>query len=130
MAKKQKKDKAESTARAADVEKLRRTVARLEDEVAKQQRKKARWKQEAKTERTRSARLETALRRSRREQPADHAPADHGDVPVDPPVTELDPGERPDESWTVTRLRARARAQGLQGYSRATKAQLLAALDL
>ncbi|MFZ2012515.1 MAG: hypothetical protein WAV00_01680 [Nocardioides sp.] len=34
----------------------------------------------------------------------------------------------PDESWTVTQLRAEARAKGVPGYSRQTKAQLLAAL--
>jgi chromosome segregation ATPase len=31
----------------------------------------------------------------------------------------------PDESWTVTRLRAEARTRGVAGYSRKTKAQLL-----
>lgn len=34
----------------------------------------------------------------------------------------------PDESWTVTRLRAEARTRGVPGYSRQSKAQLLAAL--
>jgi len=34
----------------------------------------------------------------------------------------------PDESWTVTRLRAEARARGVVGYSRLTKAQILQAL--
>jgi|GEM_PF-2965279 len=34
----------------------------------------------------------------------------------------------PDESWTVARLRAEARARGIVGYSRLTKAQILEAL--
>ena len=34
----------------------------------------------------------------------------------------------PDESWTVTALRAEARRRGVAGYSRKTKAQLLADL--
>lgn len=34
----------------------------------------------------------------------------------------------PDDSWPVTKLRAEARKQGLAGYSRKTKAQLLAVL--
>ena len=42
---------------------------------------------------------------------------------------EVDPVYGPaDESWTVTRLRAEARARGVAGYSRKTKAQLLADL--
>jgi hypothetical protein len=31
----------------------------------------------------------------------------------------------PDDSWTVTRLRAEARSRGVAGYSRKTKEQLL-----
>ena len=34
----------------------------------------------------------------------------------------------PDDSWTVTQLRAEARARGLTGLSRKTKAELLATL--
>ena len=34
----------------------------------------------------------------------------------------------PDDSWTVTALRAEARSRGVAGYSRKTKAQLLADL--
>jgi hypothetical protein len=37
-------------------------------------------------------------------------------------------GARPDDSWTVTALRAEARSRGVVGYSRKTKAQLLADL--
>ncbi len=36
----------------------------------------------------------------------------------------------PDDSWTVTALRAEARTRGLAGYSRKSKAELLAALTL
>jgi lysophospholipase len=38
------------------------------------------------------------------------------------------PGATPDESWTVADLRAEAKRRGLGGYSRKTKAQLLADL--
>jgi hypothetical protein len=34
----------------------------------------------------------------------------------------------PDATWTVTALRAEARSRGVAGYSRKTKAQLLADL--
>jgi lysophospholipase len=37
-------------------------------------------------------------------------------------------GSRPDDSWTVTALRAEARRRGLTGYSRKSKADLLAEL--
>lgn len=54
-----------------------------------------------------------------------------GARPVMAPVDASAPAPRaagPDESWTVARLRAEAKARGLTGYSRKTKAELLADL--
>jgi hypothetical protein len=50
----------------------------------------------------------------------------HGPDPVaSDPVT---PDPAPDDSWTVAELRAECGRRGLTGYSRKTKAQLLAVL--
>lgn len=48
---------------------------------------------------------------------------DLGPTPVMTP-----PGALPDETWTVSDLRAEAKRRGLTGYSRKTKAELLAEL--
>lgn len=60
----------------------------------------------------------------------DHSPIDVPDViekalGADAPAASAGP----DGSWTVTRLRAEARAQKVPGYSRMTKPQLLSALS-
>ena len=44
------------------------------------------------------------------------------------PTTRSRAGSGPDDSWTVADLRAEAKKRGLTGYSRKTKAQLLAEL--
>ncbi len=45
------------------------------------------------------------------------------------PAPTVEPAEgAPDDSWTVARLRAEARARGLEGLSRKTKQQLIDAL--
>jgi hypothetical protein len=63
-------------------------------------------------------------------QPDEVAPATEV-VEVETPA-ESTPGPAPeagpDDSWTVTALRAEARSRGLAGYSRKSKAELLAAL--
>jgi CRP-like cAMP-binding protein len=53
---------------------------------------------------------------------ADHARDDH---PRAEPVLLRDAPGLPQPSWTLTQLRAAARDQGVTGYSRLTKAQLL-----
>ncbi|GAA2076616.1 hypothetical protein GCM10009821_14920 [Aeromicrobium halocynthiae] len=63
-----------------DVERLRATVDRLETKLEKQQAKSAKWKSAAKSERTRAAKLEAALRRA-----TSPRPSEDGDVPVTPP---------------------------------------------
>jgi predicted nucleic acid-binding Zn-ribbon protein len=54
--------------------------------------------------------------------PAKKAPAKKAETPA------RSGSVRPDDSWTVTALRAEARSRGLAGYSRKTKDQLLAEL--
>ncbi len=48
--------------------------------------------------------------------------------PAAAPVAPTGPATGPDETWTVTALRAEARSRGLPGYSRKSKAELLADL--
>ena len=114
-------DKELATAQA-QVEKLRATVEKLEGKLAKSKAKAATWKDEARRERPKVAKLEAKLRRTRRDAPVDHEPpAERGDLPVEDPTV-------PDESWTVARLRVLAREKQVPGASRLTKAALLAAL--
>lgn len=63
-----------------DVERLRAIVDRLESKLEKQKVKSAKWKSAAKSERTRAAKLEAALRRA-----TSPRPSEDGDVPVAPP---------------------------------------------
>ena len=65
---------------ARDVERLRAMVDRLETKLEKQQRKSAKWKSAAKSERTRAAKLEAKLRRA-----TSPPPKEDGDVPVPVP---------------------------------------------
>lgn len=73
-------DDARIRALTRDVERLRAMVDRLETKLEKQQRKSAKWKKAAKSERTRAAKLEAALRRA-----TSPRPSEDGDVPVAPP---------------------------------------------
>jgi len=56
---------------------------------------------------------------------ADHARADH---PRAEPLALKDAPELPQASWTVARLRVAAKEQGVPGYARMRKEQLLDAL--
>lgn len=104
------------------VEKLEAKVEKLEAKRAKAQAKSERWKTEARQERTKVAKLEAKLRRTRRDAPVDHVPpALQGDLPVEDPTV-------PDASWTVAQLRAVAREKQVVGASRMTKSALLDAL--
>ncbi|MCW2752232.1 MAG: hypothetical protein JWR83_3342 [Aeromicrobium sp.] len=109
---------------SAQVKALRLKVASLEDEAAA-------WKKRAEKQRSRAKKIgkqaEQAIGRATskaldrankgREVVVDHAPAAAKRL-ID----------RPDETWTVTRLRSLAREQGIAGYSRLPKDKLLAAL--
>ncbi|MGJ9411234.1 hypothetical protein ACHAAC_00855 [Aeromicrobium sp. CF4.19] len=114
--------KAAEKALTKDVRRLRATIDALEAKLDKQRRKTAKWKSEAKAERTRAAKLDAALRRATAERPLEHG----GDVPVPPPGGS---SGGPSGSWTVVRLRAAAQERGVAGASRMTKAQLVAALE-
>jgi chromosome segregation ATPase len=68
--------------------------------------------------------------RAKAEKKLQQAIADHSrdDSPRAEPLVLKDAPALPEASWTVTRLRAAAREQGVPGYSRMRKDQLLAAL--
>lgn len=129
MAKVKKSEKSSSKASkksgsddAKRVVKAQAQVEKLERKLEKAKGKAAHWKAEARQERTKVAKLEAKLRRSKRDAPVDHAPpAERGDLPVEDPAV-------PDETWTVVRLRAAAREKQVPGASRMTKVALLDAL--
>lgn len=81
-------------------------------------------KQKAKAKATVRA-VEKKLRKELKKTQA--AVRDHVPAPAPEPAAEA-VSSGPDDSWTVARLRAEARAQHVTGYSRMTKSQLLVAL--
>lgn len=109
---------------AAQVKALRSKVASLEDEAEA-------WRKKAEKQRSRAKKIAKQAERAiakatgrakgragkAREIAVDHVPA------VAKPYV-----DRPDETWTVTRLRSMAREQGVVGYSRMPKDKLLASL--
>lgn len=109
---------------SAQVKVLRLRITSLEDEVEV-------WKKKADKQRSRAKKFakqaEKAIAKATgkakdraekvRETAVDHLPAS-AKLYVD----------RPDETWTVTRLRSMAREQGVAGYSRMPKEKLLASL--
>lgn len=107
---------------------LRVEVKKLRAKVDRAEAKAARWKSEArraeevskKSER-RVAKLTKRLDRVSGTSASGPAPAVQT-RPLTPPST------GPDDSWTVVALRDEARSQGLTGFSRMSKADLLAAL--
>lgn len=142
----------------ASARKLEARVKKLEAAVDSAEAKAAEWKKKAKKDRAdaaassaKVAKLEKKLEKARRPVPkasagmsrptlavAPDAPAQPDEVAPPVEVVEVDtPGESapaaapaagPDDSWTVTALRAEARKRGVAGYSRKTKAELLVAL--
>jgi len=112
--------------KAAEVSKLTAKVEKLGARLAKAEAATAKWKAEAK-------RLEAeAAKRAKQVKKLRKAKAQPTDEPVAPTVATTSasptPGT-PDQSWTVTRLRASAREAGVPGYSRMTKAALITALS-
>ena len=113
-------------------------VKKLEARLASAEKSAGKWKTRAKKHQTDAAGLKSELTAVRRRlDKATASAAKWKDrakaVPSAParrpaPRTAPETAARPDESWTVTRLRAEARARGVAGYSRKTKAQLLADL--
>jgi peptidoglycan hydrolase CwlO-like protein len=120
--------------------KARARIRKLEAWLASAEKSAGKWKARAKKHQTDAAGLKselTAVRRRLEKATAsaakwkDRAKAAPPSMPrperTAPAVSTTAP-TGPDESWTVTRLRAEARARGVAGYSRRTKAQLLADL--
>ena len=122
----------------AEVKKLRARLASAEKSAGK-------WKTRAKAHGKSLAGLKgevTAVRRKlekaegnvakwrgrAKAQPAAAVPPEPAATPT-PAPTPTGRATGPDDSWTVTRLRAEARARGVVGYSRKTKAQLIADLQ-
>ncbi len=117
---------------------LRGQLTRTENKLSKTEEKVKRWKEEATAARTAAARSDARVEKLQRK--LDRASATLQPVkavgPVDAAATGRPAGERivadgltaPDASWTVTQLRAEARARGLAGLSDKPKAQLIAAL--
>jgi chromosome segregation ATPase len=113
MAKKRKKKSSKKELKA----KLKKARARRD----RAERSAEKWKTKAKQRRTEVEALEAELSGvSLRLAQAEAA--------TPPKASKPERGTAPDESWTVTRLRAEARTRGVPGYSRQSKAQLLAAL--
>lgn len=144
--------------RKTTVKKLEGRIRQLEASVERANARAERWKKRAKQHRSDDTasraeveRLRKKLVKSRRQvrpssvpvpapvpaaapdQPDDvaHGATPGGVAPVDV-ARDADRGtastSAPDASWTVTALRAEARSRGIAGYSRKSKADLLAAL--
>jgi hypothetical protein len=135
--KKQKSDKARS-----DTEKqLKATVKKLQAQLGAAEKSAEKWRSRAKGHQSAAAETKAALTAVRRRLEKVEASAvkwkdrSKGGAPA-APVAEPPSGSTaargasatPDDSWTVTALRSEARARGVVGYSRKTKAQLLADL--
>lgn len=139
----------------AITKKLEARVKKLEAAVESAEAKTAQWKKKAKKDRadaaassTKVSQLEKKLEKARRSAPkasvgvsrptlavAPDAPDQSAEAAapaeVAPQVESVPTAAStagPDDSWTVTALRAEARTRGIAGYSRKTKAELLSAL--
>jgi hypothetical protein len=116
---------------------LRRQLTSTEKALTKAKKRADRWRKEAKAQ-TRSASRATARVEKLRQRLDTGSAAQEPDRPV-APMNEVPSGRptagptggvtAPDETWSVVRLRAEARARGLTGMSNKTKPQLLAALS-
>ena len=145
MAKKQK------SATAAAEKQLRAAVKKLQGQLAAAEKSAEKWKARAKEGRSVTAGVKSELAavrrrlekselsvtkwrdRARKRAPVGAAPS--GPAAATSPATSSAsvsagsvPSGDPDDSWTVTALRAEARRRGITGYSRKTKAALLAEL--
>ncbi|HSV39969.1 MAG TPA: hypothetical protein VLI04_14520 [Nocardioidaceae bacterium] len=113
MAKKSpKRPKVGVPALTAQVKKLRAQLEKAEARTSK-------WRAEAKQLEAEAVRQAKKLKKLRKVQGKPVA------APPPPPAAAVGP----DESWTVTRLRAAARDAGVTGYSKMTKAALLDSLS-
>jgi len=129
MAAKSTKTKSKKKSGSKTVDELSAQVKALRSKVASLEVEAEEWKKKAEKQRSRAKKIakqaekaiakatNKALDRANRarEVAVDHVPA----------VLYTD---KPDETWTVTRLRSMAREQGVPGYSRMPKDKLLATL--
>jgi peptidoglycan hydrolase CwlO-like protein len=122
---------------------LRAVVKKLRSQLAKAEKSAEKWKSRAKAHQSDAAGLKAELTVVRRRldkatasatkwkgRARSAAPASTSAAAAEPASTTAPErgavsGAAPDDSWTVTRLRAEARARGVAGYSRKTKEQLL-----
>ena len=123
------KKKKTSPTTESTVKELRSTIKTLQAGVEKAEAKAARWKAKAKKHRTASAKATRKLEKSQQALKQDRSEAtttaaEQVSAPQPAPMSTT-----PDSSWTVTRLRAAARSQGVVGYSRKSKAELIDALE-
>lgn len=121
----------------AQVTALRARVEMLEGQVDHWKKRAAKQKSRVKKVRQRAERAiaeasEAARQRAagKAEKKIRQAIADHpgDDRPRAEPLALKDAPELPEASWTVTRLRAAAREQGVPRYSRLSRQELLDAL--
>ena len=114
--------------------KVKRLEARLESANAKARRWKGRAKEQeaaAESSEARVLKLQKQLAKERAVSPAPAAEPSTTSTDaavLAPVVTPSELVARPDASWTLGQLREEARARGLAGCSRKSKAELLAAL--
>lgn len=117
---------------------LKKAVKKLEVKLERADAEAAKWKKRAQQQAAAAAssekrisKLETKLAKAKaKAKAAKRSDASSEDVPaahVQSAVTE-ESLPAPDATWTVVQLRAEARARGLTGMSRKTKAEVLAAL--
>lgn len=98
-----------------------KSVGSLEKKLVRQTERADKAKQRAKADKAARKVVEATVDQNAQERTEAAA--------TEPAQSAVPAGEQvPDESWTVTRLRAAARDQGITGFSRKSKAQLLASL--
>ena len=133
MAKKKQRAEAESVEKQ-----LKGTVKKLKSQLAAAEKSAEKWKAWAKEQQSKAAGTKSELTDARRRLAKaearaakwkDRARAASAVVAPVPPPAVAGRSTTPDDTWTVTALRAEARARGLPGYSRKTKVQLLAELS-
>ena len=133
MAKKKQRSEAESAEKQ-----LKATVKKLKSQLAGAEKSAEKWKARAKEQESKAAGTRSELTAARRRLTKaearaakwkDRARAAPVVVAPVPPPAAAGRSATPDDTWTVTALRAEARTRGLPGYSRKTKVQLLADLS-
>jgi hypothetical protein len=131
--KKQKADKAKTAAE----KQLKAALKKLQAQLSAAEKTAEKWKSRAKDHRSLAAGAKTELTAVRRRLAKSEAAATRWKGRAQPSAPPAGPtplaavpdiSTTPDDSWTVTRLRAEARRRGVAGYSRKSREQLLAEL--